>query len=342
MGHESRRHTARQEHVVMDSQMKLKRRTFLLLATAPFVAGCSKSGKRDANTARMQLNWYPEAEHGGFYAALVHGNYRDQGVEVDILPGTPNTKVSVQVATGRAEFGILSADELLQSRAQGMDLVAVMAAMQSSPNSIIVHRESGIEAFDQLKKLKTLAVATGRPYADFLKKHVDLSDVKIVSYQGSISPFLASKDYGQQGYLFSEPYLIEQRGQATNVLKVADLGFNPYTSVLFVDRSLMSSRPDYVRKVVRASVDGWKRYLAEPTDANQLIQKLNPEMTAEALAYGAAKLRDLVLPDPGVQVGAMTEKRWTELTEQMIEIGHLEQAKSTGSAFSNEFLRSSA
>ncbi len=326
----------------MNSHKRLKRRTFLFLAAAPFATGCLKSGNRDANTARMQLNWYPEAEHGGFYAALVHGDYRDQGLEVDILPGTPNTKVAVQVATGRAEFGILNADELLQARAQGMDLVGVMAAMQISPNSIIVHRESGIESFEQLKKLKTLAVGTGRPYADFLKKHVDLSGVTIVSYQGSISPFLASKDYGQQGYLFSEPYLIEQRGQAAHVLKVADLGFNPYSSVLFVDRSLIGSRPDYIRKVVHATVDGWKRYLSDPAEANKFIQKLNPEMTAGALAYGTSKLRDLVLPDRDTQLGAMTEKRWAELTEQMIDIGHLEKAKSTGSAFTNEFLPSSA
>ena len=38
----------------------------------------------------LQLNWFPEAEHGGYYAALVRGYYRDAGLDVKILPGGPN------------------------------------------------------------------------------------------------------------------------------------------------------------------------------------------------------------------------------------------------------------
>jgi NitT/TauT family transport system substrate-binding protein len=326
----------------MISHTKIHRRNFLVAVSVPVVAGCLKVGKSDANTARIQLNWFPEAEHGGYYAALVHGDFRDEGLEAEILAGSPNTKVAVQVATGRVEFGILNADEMLQARAQGMDIVGLMADMQVSPNSIIVHRASGIESFDQLKNVKTLALGTGAPYTDYLKKHVNLKGVTVVPYQGSIDPFLANDDYAQQGYLISEPYLIEQRGQATNVLKVADLGYNPYTGVLFTDRSLITNRPDYVRKVVHAVVRGWRRYLSDSAETNKVIQGLNPETTPEALAYGTAKLRDLVMPDGSTQIGAMTEKRWAELSEQMSEIGYLEKSKASGSAFTNEFLPSNS
>ena len=34
-------------------------------------------------------NWYPEAEHGGFYQAIAEGIYRKHGLDVSIKPGGP-------------------------------------------------------------------------------------------------------------------------------------------------------------------------------------------------------------------------------------------------------------
>ncbi len=50
-----------------------------------------KSGNGDKVT--LLLNWYPEAEHGGFYAALVHGIYEKHGLTVEIKPGGKTTVV---------------------------------------------------------------------------------------------------------------------------------------------------------------------------------------------------------------------------------------------------------
>src|SRR5436190_673086 len=83
------------------------------------------SGRSETSTAArpalsavtLQLNWFPEAEHGGFYAALVHGYYRDAGLDVKILAGGPDTPVLQQVARGAATFGVVNADNVLFGRA---------------------------------------------------------------------------------------------------------------------------------------------------------------------------------------------------------------------------------
>ena len=62
---------------------------------------------------RLALNWFPEAEHGGFYAALVHGYYQKQGLQVEILGGGPDAPVIQRVATGAVEFGVTNADDVL-------------------------------------------------------------------------------------------------------------------------------------------------------------------------------------------------------------------------------------
>ena len=78
-------------------------------------ADASESGPA-LTAVTLQLNWFPEVEHGGFYAALVHGDYRAAGLDVKILPGGPETPVVQQVARRAATFGVVNADNVLFGR----------------------------------------------------------------------------------------------------------------------------------------------------------------------------------------------------------------------------------
>ncbi len=91
----------------------------------------------------LALNWFPEVEHGGFFAADVHGFFRDEGLEVEIQSGGPGAPVIQQVATQRCDFAVANADQVLLGRDQGAQVVAVMAAMQNSPHCIMVHQRGG-------------------------------------------------------------------------------------------------------------------------------------------------------------------------------------------------------
>ena len=98
--------------------------TFLFLMFA-VIAGCGGATNNDAKPTqgdavdaaptpvKLMLNWYPEAEHGGYYAALVHGFYREEGLDVTIIKGGPNAPVVPQTARGAVEFGITNADRIL-------------------------------------------------------------------------------------------------------------------------------------------------------------------------------------------------------------------------------------
>src|SRR3990172_12386968 len=99
-------------------------------ATSPKSRAAGTGGNETVATARgerkdptlidvtLQLNWFPEAEHGGFFAALVHGYYQEEGLNVEILPGGPETPVVQQVARRAAPFGVVNADNVLFGRAQ--------------------------------------------------------------------------------------------------------------------------------------------------------------------------------------------------------------------------------
>ena len=218
----------------------------LLLLLSAGCGGCG--GGAGTGKVLIKLNWYPEAEHGGYYAAVVKHLYQDQGLDVEILRGGDQVDVPGLVASGQAAFGVANADDVLLARAQGRPVVAVMAPLQKGPQCIMVHKESGITRFDQLHGL-TLAVERQAPYFKYLERKVDLTGVKVVPYSGGVSRFLEDPKYAQQGYVFSEPILVRkakgsaERNAGTRCLMLYEVGYNPYTSALFTTESLIKDNP---------------------------------------------------------------------------------------------------
>ncbi len=272
----------------------------------------------------LALNWLPEAEHGGFYAADVCGLFREQSLRVKIIPGGPGVPVIQNVASGKVTFGVTNADQVLLQRAQEADVVAIFAPIQQSPRCVMVHKKSGITTFDDLKEM-TLAINVNQTFLGYLKKKQPLTNVQIVPYAGSVAPFLENERLGQQAYVFSEPFIAEQQGGDPLNLMVSDLGFNPYTSVLITRAEVIAQQPDLVRRMVAACRLGWRKYLDEPDQTNERIHSLNKEMGLEILAFGTRTLKPLCeaglsAPD---RLGEMTAERWTTLVEQLVETGAL-------------------
>ena len=291
------------------------------------------------------LNWFPEAEHGGYYAALVHGYFKEEGLNVTIRPGGPKVPVIPDVAEGKVDFGVDNADKLLLLRAQQADVVAVMSPLQNSPRCIMVHEKSGLTRLEDLAKKKpfTLAMNSGQPFAQYLKKVVNLDEIQVVNYPGNVAQFLEQADYGQQAYSFSEPFLAEREKSDPLCLMLSDIGFNAYTSILVTRSEMIEKKSDLVARMTRASIKGWKKYLAEPDQTNKYIHEQNPEMGLEILSFGVNTLKPLCLPTGfgETELGAMTAERWQTLLDQMTEIGLIKPGTlKSNETFSLQFLQS--
>ncbi len=322
------------------------------------VAGCNSErptsrtpATADATTAQnpkpidvtIGLNWYPEAEHGGYYAAVVHGYYGDEGLNVTIRSGGPGVPVIADVASGTVEFGVDNADKLLLLRAQQAEVVAVMSPIQNSPRCIMVHKKSGLTKLEEIAKKPelTLGINQGQPFAQFMAKMMNLNDVRVVPYSGGIANFLDQPNFGQQAYSFSEPFAAESKGGDPVCLMLTDIGFNPYTSVLLTRVELIEKQSELVAKMTRASIRGWKKYLEEPDATNEYIHQQNPEMGIDILAFGAKALRPICLPEgfDESRLGEMTAERWQTLVSQMVEIGQIKpESVTSASVFSLKFL----
>jgi NitT/TauT family transport system substrate-binding protein len=284
--------------------------------------------KQPLTKVALVLNWYPEAEHGGFYAAKVHGIFEKYGLDVEIQPGGKTTVVPQTLTLGRAEFGVINADDVLMARNQQAPIVALMAPIQNG-------------TFEELKNI-TLQIDSGRPYVPFLKSKGLLDDsVKLAPYFGSVAQIVAGPGFAAQGYSFSEPFMAKEQGIDVHQLMMSDIGYNPYASLLVSTESYVKDHADISQRMVKACVEGWQKYLSDPQQSNAVILAANKQgLTKEALEYGVEALKPLCYENNDMSlIGAMNAERWTQLAQTLVDLKLIDPANlNVPASFSSQYL----
>src|SRR5580700_5415363 len=57
-----------------------------------------------ADKVSFGTNWLAEAEHGGYYQAVVDGTYAKYGLDVTIVQGGPNANNAILLMAGKLDF----------------------------------------------------------------------------------------------------------------------------------------------------------------------------------------------------------------------------------------------
>ena len=274
-------------------------------------------------------NWVAEAEHGGFFQALADGTYRRYGLDVTIVPGGPNVNNRILLIAGKLDF-FMTANTLqsFDAVANKVPVVAVAAMFQKDPQVFLAHPESKVTKLEDLKPLTLFVSKEGiASYFQWLKSDYGFSEDKVKPYTFNAQPFLADPKSAMQGYVSSEPYAVEKRaGFKPTVLLLADYGFDAYSTLIETRLNLVDSKPDLVRRFVDASIIGWYNYLyGDNNPGNDMIKKLNPDMTDELLAYSVKAMRDHGIVDSGDAVkdgiGAMSDARMASFFDKMVRAG---------------------
>ncbi len=313
-----------------------------LLAVVGFLGGCSRSdttasAKSDGPAkVKLALNWKPEPEFGGFYAALVGGQYKKHVVDVEIIGGGDN--VAGMVGGGQVDFGILAADEVITARSKGVDLVALFAVYQTNPQGIMTHAARGLNSIaDVYNNDGTLAIQPGLAYSTFLEQKYPQRKVKVIPYDYSIVQFMADKNHSQQCFVTSEPIAAKKKGGDPKVFLIADEGFNPYAAVVVAKGQYVRDHAARVKEFVAAVGQGWRAYLDDPKAANDAMAKLNQEMDADTFAAAAEAQKGLIEDDVAKKngLGTMTAERWETLGKQLVELKVVEKAPPAGECYVN-------
>lgn len=296
--------------------------TLAILAVGLALGGCTPHPKESApgrTPMRFATDWRAQAEQGGFYEALANGEYAKRGLAVTIIPGGPGVNVPQLVASGAVEMGMGSNSFIVMNlAAEHVPVRAVAAFMQKDPQVLIAHPDAGIRSLADMKgRPILLADASISAFWVWLKAKYGFTDDQVRKYTFNNAPFLADKRLVQQGYLTSEPYILEKEAHLKPaVFLLADEGYPGYAAMVLASDRLIKANPAAVRAFVEASTAGWKAYLhGDPRPGDALILKDNPEMGADVLAQAREKMRANGIVDSGDaasgDLGVMTDRRWT-------------------------------
>ncbi len=314
----------------------------ILAAVALSCAMAAQAGQRIV----FLTDWKPEAEQGGFYEAQALGLYAKRGLDVEIRSGGVGANPQQLMAAGAVDFAIGSNSFFALNLVKaGAPVVAVMASYQKDPEVLILHPDDPATAIADLKgRSIMISDASIDTMWSWLKAKYGFKDSQIRKYGGNPAPFIVDPKVIQQGYVTSEPYVIEKAGGFTpKTFLLADYGYLTYGSLVLAKRDWVKQKPDIVRAFVEASIEGWTNYLhgdAAPGDA--LIKKGNPDMTDDILQYARKQLVAHGIVDSGDTatggIGVMTDARWSDFFKAVAAEGLYPADLDYRQAYTLEFL----
>lgn len=320
-------------------------KTITMLRRALVAGACLLSAMTTAHAAdkvTFLTSWYAQAEHGGFYQAVATGIYKKYGLDVTIRMGGPQVNGMQILTSGQAEFLMGYDLQVLKSLEQGVPVTTVAASFQSDPQGMMTHDD--VKGLADLKSRTVLVSTSGRTtWWPWLKSKYQLDEGQSRVYTFNLQPFLADPKTAQQAYATSEVFAANKAGAKTRFYLFADDGYPPYGTTVVTMQKTAKEKPDLVARFVKASMEGWKSYLADPSPGNALIRKDNPNMQEDQLAWGVAKLRELKLVSGGDAmtqgIGMMTDARWQKTRDFMVGAGLLAANVDWKQAYTTRFVK---
>lgn len=315
------------------------------------LCSCSEEGENISTEDNLieitfATDWKAQAEQGGFYQALAAGLYEKNGLKVKIIQGSTNVNVPRLIASNSVEFGIGSNSFIpLNMVANKIPGKAVMAIFQKDPQIIMTHPDSDIRNLKDMRDLPIMiSDASIGAFWLWLKSKYDFNDNQIRKKTFSLAPFLSNKSSIQQGYLTSEPFLVEREaGFTPRVFLLADYGYPSYGAMVLASSNVLKNNPEIVKAFVDASIEGWRQYIYDdPSLGNELIMLENNEMKEDILLQAIKKIRNYELVSneisKGLDIGLMTDIKWESFFKTMSINGVYEKDLEWRESFTLDFI----
>jgi putative hydroxymethylpyrimidine transport system substrate-binding protein len=328
----------------------MKRLTLLLpalFAVALVAAGCGereeKLGPSGDRKLELMLDWVPNPDHAGIYAAQGSGFLK--GVDVDLTirtPADPSAPIK-QVAAGRVDLAISYEPEVLRARDEGAKVVSVAAIVPEPLTSVVSLPPHDVPNASALKG-KTIGTA-GIDYQDaFLdamlrRANIDPADVKRRNVGFDLQKALLTKrvDATLGGFENVEVVDLTLQGKDPTHFTVDEAGIPPYNElVLVTSEQTLANKRDEIRSFLGALARGTELAVRDPDTAAGFLIKANRELDAKLMREGTAATP---FDKPGGQpFGYQDPAQWDRFARFMRDAGILKNEPDTKAAFTNDLL----
>lgn len=274
----------------------------------------------------LQLKWKHQFQFAGYYMAKEKGFYKDAGLNVDIKEFNSGDDVVKEVMSGDVDFAIANTSTLLYNANQGLDLLFLLAAYQTSPSVLIADKNiTNICDF----KHKTIMfneseVDTASINAMLYSNGITKEDYKRVKNDFNVDELATHKVDAIMGYISNEPYLLRKAGIKVHIFDPKDYGYSFYDDLLFTSSRYAQKYPQRVSAFYEASMKGWQYAFANIDEtADVIMKKYNTQAkTKDAYLYEAKVLKKLAYTD-GVAFGNISHENFNKILEIYDKLGYL-------------------
>ena len=315
------------------------------------LAACGEK-KETAGEAALErvdlvLDYLPNADHAGIYAAIEQGEFKQAALDVRLrTPSDPSAPLKL-LASGKADLAISYEPELLLARAKGAKLVSIGALVQRPLTSIV--SLGGEDPIRRPAQLEGKRVGTsGIPYQDAYLKTIlqnagaDPERVRPVNVGFSLVPALLTKRVDATLGMFWNVEGVQLRLQDRKpvILRMDEVGVPTYNELVIVAREAdVRSRGPVLRRVMRALARGHEQLKQDVDSGVDALVKANPDLKASLQRAQVEATLPVFFPrDKTKPFGYQREQDWQRYSQWMEENEIIEDAGVGQRAFTNEFL----
>ena len=327
----------------------------LLTVCALALAACGEKSEPESGTTgagpgeplRVMLDYFPNADHAGIYAAKESGAYANAGLEVEITPPPDPSAPLKLLLAGKTDLAISYEPELLLARDKGAELVAVGALVQKPLTSLMSVGKDAIRSPQQLRG-KRVGTA-GIPYqAAYLKTiletgGLDPESVRPISVGFNLTPaMLSGKVDATLGSFWNyEGTDLERRGRDPVILRMERLGVPTYNELVFVARrrDLDEEFGAKVRRFMQATARGHAALKAGPAVALRGLLEADKGLDRGLQeAVVKATLPVFFPADAERPFGWQDLDEWQRYADWMLDEGLIKRPQTAEQVATNEFL----
>lgn len=330
--------------------MRVPKIGLALVVSAMFVlAACQpgSSGSVELTTVRLQLQWFPQAQFAGYYAAQELGYYEDEGLDVEIVPGS--AEIAPQVvgsASDGPEFTLAWVPKVLQARESdaGSDLVNIAQIFQRAGTLSVSWKESGITSpadyagkkvgawgfGNELEVIASAKKAGLEPGVDFTQVTQGFSMAELIAaYDGCAEADTDCVDVAEAMIYNEYAQLLETENPDTgelfqpgdlNVIDYNEVGTAMLQDAVWARAAWLAEgdNEDVATKFLRASFKGWIYCRENAAECEQFVVDNGSTLGAGHQKWMMNEINALIWPSPD-GIGMLSADAWAQTVDTALE-----------------------
>ncbi len=294
----------------------------------------------------LRLDWKPGAQHAPFYLAKQKGYYLQEGVDLNIIPGSGSSDSVKQLGTRAVDAAIVDALVLVQAAEQRVPVKSIAVYYQRTAISIVSPKAKPVTSVQQLtgdvKIGSPKASATSQGLAALLfANNIRPEQVKVVDIGFGVQPLLVKQVDALMAFTNIQPVELESAGMPVYELLIADHGVNAYGLTLASNDEFIAKQPAALAGFLRATKKAVQELVSAKEAGVEAVAKAVPEIDAKremkvlerTLPLWSAKGGDLQ------GFGAQSEQAWSQTIDTAKRLGLVENAPAPRALYNASLLR---